>query len=756
MRASTLKALAIHTAREAGAKPGPDYQFGWGLLNVEEAGRLLLRSNNTDTRVLERTLATGESYQMEIVPQANKKITLTICWTDPEGNPASPALDPQNSMLVNDLDVRLIDETGLVTFPWILNPTTPQAQATQGDNVRDNVEKIELEAPLQKKYTIIIRSKGNLKYGKQDYSVVLTYTPLQNNTKTFYWIGQSGEWHNGANWSLSQGGAPAGLLPGENDVVIFDAGSLQDNDVVELTQAASCQKLIWLCDKQSSLNSNGQSLRIGKQLTISSGNVQMLGGGILQFNTSSQGGVDVLGANLSGVEMLFESGDWDLQGSLITKKISVNAGSHNWSKSTIAATEVFLGALSSWDISQSTLEVKRLNLPAQSFTFQSGQSLIKVIDATSEIDWKNHDFAGRLQVTPSTTLSMFGNGKISSAIIEGSISVSGSIALDTLEMLPGSSLKLANNLVLKIKRHLAVTSNQSQRIKIEATTKAALAVEYHEKICLDNVIIKNVDEAGLALLNGGVNSVIENSLGWLQLNCDDVLFPDFDVLYPCKGGLTQFVDKSIGPVASWSWNFGDLTSSGDENISSEQNPNHSFSESKQYEVELTVSNAIHTAKYKKAISIDQNSIPANSIIPFSDDQLMSVSLANSYQWYRDRSQIPGSTGRTLLMENEPGVYEVVTSHGNCNRLSLPYVVTSVKEGAHEITISPNPASDFVQLNGEMMFQKEALLLNNLGQYMERVDIAEPIDISHLQPAVYFLRLKRLDGTFQIKKILVSR
>lgn len=37
MLASTLKALVIHTADDIGSTPGPDYRFGWGLLNVERA-----------------------------------------------------------------------------------------------------------------------------------------------------------------------------------------------------------------------------------------------------------------------------------------------------------------------------------------------------------------------------------------------------------------------------------------------------------------------------------------------------------------------------------------------------------------------------------------------------------------------------------------------------------------------------------------------------------------------------------------------
>ena len=37
MSAATLKNLVIHTADEAGPDPGPDYMFGWGLMNTYTA-----------------------------------------------------------------------------------------------------------------------------------------------------------------------------------------------------------------------------------------------------------------------------------------------------------------------------------------------------------------------------------------------------------------------------------------------------------------------------------------------------------------------------------------------------------------------------------------------------------------------------------------------------------------------------------------------------------------------------------------------
>lgn len=41
MRSATLKGLALHSADEAGSADGPDYIYGWGLMNAERAAELI-------------------------------------------------------------------------------------------------------------------------------------------------------------------------------------------------------------------------------------------------------------------------------------------------------------------------------------------------------------------------------------------------------------------------------------------------------------------------------------------------------------------------------------------------------------------------------------------------------------------------------------------------------------------------------------------------------------------------------------------
>jgi len=48
MKAATVKVLIIHTADEAGTSPGPDYEFGWGLMNTKKAALKISENDTAD------------------------------------------------------------------------------------------------------------------------------------------------------------------------------------------------------------------------------------------------------------------------------------------------------------------------------------------------------------------------------------------------------------------------------------------------------------------------------------------------------------------------------------------------------------------------------------------------------------------------------------------------------------------------------------------------------------------------------------
>lgn len=165
MRSSTLKALAIHTADEAGSNPGPDYRFGWGLLNVQKAAQTITLDGVTE-HIVEDTLRPSQTWTLNVYSDGTTSLRATLGWNDPAATlVAHPNLtNNPSARLINDLDVRLIRQSDNTTFqPWILNPALPASAATTGDNIRDNVEQILLSAPSAGWYTIRITHKGSLR-----------------------------------------------------------------------------------------------------------------------------------------------------------------------------------------------------------------------------------------------------------------------------------------------------------------------------------------------------------------------------------------------------------------------------------------------------------------------------------------------------------------------------------------------------------------------------------------------------------------
>ncbi|MBK0380493.1 S8 family serine peptidase [Mucilaginibacter segetis] len=173
MRAATLKGLACHTAFDAG-NVGPDYIYGWGLLNMRAAAQAIT-DNKDKSLISENVLQQGEVKTFKVTASGNGPLSVSISWTDPEGTPTTEGvINSRVPKLVNDLDIRVSDSTITYT-PWVLNPDNPSAPATTGDNIRDNIEQVYIANAIPgKTYTITISHKGTLKSGSQPYSIIAT------------------------------------------------------------------------------------------------------------------------------------------------------------------------------------------------------------------------------------------------------------------------------------------------------------------------------------------------------------------------------------------------------------------------------------------------------------------------------------------------------------------------------------------------------------------------------------------------------
>ncbi|UCE99972.1 MAG: S8 family serine peptidase [Planctomycetota bacterium] len=176
MRASTLKALIIHTADDLG-NAGPDYKFGWGLMNAKAAADHIADHNDfpDGNKIVVGALDDSNivnTYAFE--SDGGSPIRATLCWTDPPATAAS-GLDNPSPRLINDLDLRITDPNGITYYPYVLNPASPNYQATTGDNTLENVEQVLIHSPnVPGSYSVQISYKGTLINNQQHYSLILS------------------------------------------------------------------------------------------------------------------------------------------------------------------------------------------------------------------------------------------------------------------------------------------------------------------------------------------------------------------------------------------------------------------------------------------------------------------------------------------------------------------------------------------------------------------------------------------------------
>ena len=174
LRAATLKGVMINSAREAGIAPGPDYRFGWGLMNTQGMAKTIM-NNGFTSLIEENTLQNNANFTKSVqAVGSNTPLKVTIAWQDLPG-PVQSSNDEDNltSRLVNDLDVRIKDANGNTFKPWKLNSFIPSIPAQTGDNNTDNVEQIVVDNAVGD-FTIEVTHKGTLQDAPQNYSIAVT------------------------------------------------------------------------------------------------------------------------------------------------------------------------------------------------------------------------------------------------------------------------------------------------------------------------------------------------------------------------------------------------------------------------------------------------------------------------------------------------------------------------------------------------------------------------------------------------------
>ena len=183
LRASMLKGLLIHTADDLGTA-GPDYQYGWGLINVKAAADVILahRASLAIPKLIEGTITNAaQTMTRTFTWDGVSPIRATLCWTDPAGT-AQTVTHSRTPNIKNNLDLKITAPDGTTTYlPYVMPfvGTWTQASmalpATRGTNTTDTVERVDVDSPTQAgTYTVTVSLGGTLTTTSQACSLIVT------------------------------------------------------------------------------------------------------------------------------------------------------------------------------------------------------------------------------------------------------------------------------------------------------------------------------------------------------------------------------------------------------------------------------------------------------------------------------------------------------------------------------------------------------------------------------------------------------
>lgn len=776
MRSATLKGLVIHTANEVGKNPGPDYEFGWGLLAVDKAANLMTRNDGGNFIIKELNLVEDDSIVVKVNSDGTQPLSATICWTDVPGNPAPISLDPTKLMLINDLDMRIFDETNNIYMPWILDPSAPDKGASFGDNFRDNVEKIELSAPTAGEYTIVIKHKNELRNNSQDFSLIVSTSSTIPDLTKLYWIGGSGDWNDTNNWSFSSGGSVANAIPDMSNPIIFDTNSFTNpENTINLTAGAQCYNINYYSSDSCSinlasfnLNIDGGILEEQNKLSFSNGKISF--DGIVSKNNQ----ILVSENAFKDVDMEFISinGSWNITNnfsvkSLIIENSSLYAANKLITASTIKATATNENVI---DFSGSVINGLNILDVSSATDILFANSTIIFSDAngniTKSISGAESTFHN-IQVN-NVQLSVSGTNIFNQIRVDGTLILNSDNIIDSLRLSDLSSITLGELSTLTVIKSFEATGSVNNLIEISSSgseNAAIFADNSNIRFCFDFLDVINISVSGnTSFLSGDNSNINANSTGWIELDCDDALFPSFEVLYPCALGEVKFIDTSTGFPSEWNWNFGNLQFP-EENTSSIQNPFHNYRFDGEYQVAFNVKNNQFDQTITRMVAIiNYESDLGVPSININGTRLTSSVIAPNYQWYVNNTAIPGATDRIFEIAN-PGMYHVSISDENCLFRSETTVVTSLtsKDYENSFSIYPNPSSGVLtfEMNNAYNGKVEVMVYDLIGNNLINLNFSKntnlfqkQLSLQNLSGGIYHLLLN-FDGRQFVEKLIIT-
>ncbi len=757
MRSATLKALAIQTAKEAGANPGPDFSHGWGVLDVEAAAKTVFNRDDKNIFIEEKELNNGQIYEKLLSPKAGTKITITIAWTDPAGTVSASSLDPTDKKLVNDLDLRLVDESNTEQFPWAMQ--TGEANfgnaAIKADNQLDNVEKLEFENAQPRTYKVRVSHKGTLQGGKQSFSIVIKYESNEEGLQTLYWVGNSGQWSDPAKWSATSGGTGGAGVPNANTKVVFDENSFASGShQVNFIQNQTVGSVFSFVNKPVNFNLNSNSLTVENDFILTNSSLSSSASGALLLNANfdEQAEISFNNNNLGNIDLKINAnGKAIVRGKVSVNSIELSQGEVIFLNAEITTNSMLaLPAVTTLTLDGSTFKnIANWQTDVNFQTFTASQTLLEAKEG-ADINIKNNTFAGTLKFTGSE--NSLQADEVNNVLVDGDLHILTSGSYNNWTIEEGSHIRVEHNAKLTLAPTAIIRGSATSRTTLQGVGgKAQIVFQPRSKVCFDYLNVENIDITGQSIVNAGANSNLVNSANWKADACQNILFPDYAMSNLCERGLITLEDNSQGQITNREW------SSSNENVTI-YNANGvkayaSVPEDGEYTITLAISNTVSEESVTIPITVTPNTLANNELI-LNGRILFSKLPGSTYQWYRDGLPINQANQRSYEFKGQDGVYFVVTTNEDCNLKSSDLIVTSVEDKMQQqIIVWPIPAQDYITISADRVKKVDIKNLNG-KTLVNTTEIPGDgrISISHLTSGLYILRIHTPNGTHTTKLI----
>jgi hypothetical protein len=165
-----VKAILLNNSTDIG-RPGPDYEFGYGMIDVQRSCDAI-----TNSRYVMGSVAKGSESSHDITLNGPCTLKVMLCYSDLEASSATG----RQPALVTDLALELVAPNGSTIYhPLKLDPSQPELPAQPDTIPHDNVEQVVVPNAPAGSWKIRVKwTSSTSSLTSQDYAV--TWTSICN------------------------------------------------------------------------------------------------------------------------------------------------------------------------------------------------------------------------------------------------------------------------------------------------------------------------------------------------------------------------------------------------------------------------------------------------------------------------------------------------------------------------------------------------------------------------------------------------